>query len=361
MTPGGGHRGPTLVIGGGTSSRRQAGGQGPTRSLTTGPTGSPRRPSQVRPRRTPTTATGFTSSAQVGTNSPTRYVSDVDSGLPVILDDGARKYVWGLGLAYGVNGSSLEVYHADRLGSVRELTDATGAVIATYRTDEWGIPTQVTGTSGQPFRFTGEPFDGTGLLHLRARYYDPGHGRFMSRDTWPGSMASPQTLNRYAYATGYPSTLTDPSGHCAVDTVFDAAFIAYDIFSLLFGPEKERETNQLALGADVAAAFIPCVAGAGIIVRVAARSAQGVAELTVRIGPKVARQMAKRGWTEPAIQEAIAAGKQVRAVNLATGNSATRYIHPTTGQSVVVDDITGEVIHVGGPGFKYGLGSGDLP
>ncbi len=35
------------------------------------------------------------------------------------------------------------------------------------------------------------------------------------------------------------------------------------------------------------------------------------------------------------------------------GHSASRYIHPTTGRSVVVDDVTGEVIHVGGDGFLY--------
>ena len=35
------------------------------------------------------------------------------------------------------------------------------------------------------------------------------------------------------------------------------------------------------------------------------------------------------------------------------GNSATRYVHPTTGRSVVVDDVTHEVIHVGGDGFLY--------
>jgi hypothetical protein len=71
--------------------------------------------------------------------------------------------------------------------------------------------------------------------------------------------------------------------------------------------------------------------------------------------------MGPRGWTQEAIDEAIKSGQQVKAVNKATGNAATRYVHPTTGQSVVVDNITGEVIHVGGPGFKYGPGSGDLP
>jgi hypothetical protein len=46
---------------------------------------------------------------------------------------------------------------------------------------------------------------------------------------------------------------------------------------------------------------------------------------------------------------------------MANGNSATRYIHPVTGQSVVVDNVTGNVVHVGGPGFQYGIQSGDLP
>jgi hypothetical protein len=45
----------------------------------------------------------------------------------------------------------------------------------------------------------------------------------------------------------------------------------------------------------------------------------------------------------------------------ATGNPATPYVHPKTGQSVVLDDVTGEVIHVGGPGFTYGPRSGDVP
>jgi hypothetical protein len=44
----------------------------------------------------------------------------------VTVDDGTRKYVWGLGLAYAVSGSSIEIYHTDRLASVRAITDATG-------------------------------------------------------------------------------------------------------------------------------------------------------------------------------------------------------------------------------------------
>jgi hypothetical protein len=71
--------------------------------------------------------------------------------------------------------------------------------------------------------------------------------------------------------------------------------------------------------------------------------------------------MGPRGWTAEQIEEAIKTGQQVPAINKATGNAAIRYIHPTTGQSVVVDTVTNEVIHVGGPGFQYGPASGDLP
>jgi hypothetical protein len=33
--------------------------------------------------------------------------------------------------------------------------------------------------------------------------------------------------------------------------------------------------------------------------------------------------------------------------------SSAMYLHPETGRSVVVDDVTREVIHVGGDAFKY--------
>jgi hypothetical protein len=41
--------------------------------------------------------------------------------------------------------------------------------------------------------------------------------------------------------------------------------------------------------------------------------------------------MAWRGWTEAQIAEAQALGEHLGAVNLETGGSPTRYIHPATG------------------------------
>lgn len=66
------------------------------------------------------------------------------------------------------------------------------------------------------------------------------------------------------------------------------------------------------------------------------------------------KKMRQRGWTADQITEAIPLGPRFAASNhINPANTATRYVHPTTGRSVVLDDSTGEVIHVGGDGYVY--------
>ncbi|MEX1172803.1 MAG: DUF4951 domain-containing protein [Chloroflexota bacterium] len=203
---------------------------------------------------------------QVGVATPIQYTIDRSSAIATVLADGTRKYVYGLELAYAVSGTGIEIYRTDGLGTVRSLANAAGTTTATFTTDEWGRPTGGTGSSTQPFGFTGEQRDGTGLVHLRSRYYDPELGRFLTRDSWPGVPGLGQTHNRYAYTGNNPTSRTDPTGH-VWDTALDAAFIVYDVGSLVFGPEKEREANWLALAADTAGLFIPFVTGAGLAAR----------------------------------------------------------------------------------------------
>ena len=63
-------------------------------------------------------------------------------------------------------------------------------------------------------------------------------------------------------------------------------------------------------------------------------------------------QMQQRGWTAEQIAEAVAGGQRFAATNnIHPANGATRYVHPSTGRSVVLDDATSEVIQVGGNGF----------
>jgi len=73
----------------------------------------------------------------------------------------------------------------------------------------------------------------------------------------------------------------------------------------------------------------------------------------VKTPGKLVRQMAARGWTLAQIDEARRNGERRPAFNSETGSPATRYIHPATGRSVVIDDVSGDVIHVGGDGFIY--------
>ena len=56
-------------------------------------------------------------SSIVGVVGTANYVYDVAGGLPLLVDDGSRRYVWGLGEVYNVDKTtgSVQVYHTDRL------------------------------------------------------------------------------------------------------------------------------------------------------------------------------------------------------------------------------------------------------
>ncbi|HEY8667184.1 MAG TPA: colicin E5-related ribonuclease [Tepidisphaeraceae bacterium] len=66
---------------------------------------------------------------------------------------------------------------------------------------------------------------------------------------------------------------------------------------------------------------------------------------------KLRKQMQQRGWTEKEIREALL-GATVPAIG--KKGPATRFIHPTTGKSLVVDNATGEIFHLGKAGYQYG-------
>jgi len=113
-------------------------------------------------------------------------------------------------------GGQAQYYFQDALGSVGQVVDATGAVVRTNFTDAWGAPLAVglpappVGLAGR-WGFTGrERDDVSGLMHYRARTYDPAVGRFTSRDpVWHS--------NLYLYCENHPTGCTDPEGE---DVVF---------------------------------------------------------------------------------------------------------------------------------------------
>ena len=145
---------------------------------------------------------------------PTPYVWDVGAGLPQVLMEGAYAYGYGhtlLARADLITGQVLG-YALDGLGSVRLVVDGeTQQVVDTYRYAPFGA-VLAGGISDNNRRFTGETQDLTSLLYLRARYYDPGTGRFISKDPWAGSVWLPGTMNGWVYVGNNPVNLVDPWG-----------------------------------------------------------------------------------------------------------------------------------------------------
>jgi RHS repeat-associated protein len=67
--------------------------------------------------------------------------------------------------------------------------------------------------STNAYRFAGEQQDSeSGLYYLRARYFDPRVGRFISRDPLPGDARRPLSEHEYLYAQANPVNFRDPRG-----------------------------------------------------------------------------------------------------------------------------------------------------
>ncbi|MFN8558827.1 MAG: RHS repeat-associated core domain-containing protein [Dehalococcoidia bacterium] len=134
-------------------------------------------------------------------------------GLPQVIGDGAE-YVRGHGLISRITGGTVATHaHADGLGSVRLLTDGAGAVVGTQQYDAFGAPRTQAGTR-LGFTYTGEQVDAEGgLVYLRARYYDPATGRFLTRDPAarrPGAPCEP-ACGHYVIKER-PVSWVDPTG-----------------------------------------------------------------------------------------------------------------------------------------------------
>ncbi len=101
---------------------------------------------------------------------------------------------------------------SDGLGSVRQVLDESGAVVAYNEFDPYGNPVQ---NDSSPYGYTGEWWqDEVELLHLRARWYMPETGTFLSRDAWEGNSFQPQSFNGWNYVEENPVLYIDPSGNC---------------------------------------------------------------------------------------------------------------------------------------------------
>jgi RHS repeat-associated protein len=115
-------------------------------------------------------------------------------------------YLYGHDLLAEEGGSGWAWHLGDGLGSVRQLADGDGEVTMAQGYTPFGVPLWDEGSGLTGYGFTGEQWEAySQLLFLRARYYEPGTGSFLTRD--------PVTRNHpYQYAGANPIRFIDPAG-----------------------------------------------------------------------------------------------------------------------------------------------------
>jgi RHS repeat-associated protein len=120
--------------------------------------------------------------------------------------------LFGLDLILQDTGADTLTLLTDGLGSVR-LEMVEDAIKTTTTHDPYGNQLVQTGTSNTTYSFTGEQEDSsTGLLYLRARYYDANLRTFLSRDRRQGDVKQPDTLPSHLYVGNNPINQIDPTG-----------------------------------------------------------------------------------------------------------------------------------------------------
>jgi len=119
---------------------------------------------------------------------------------------GITAQYFGLGqTTSGVNG----FYTLDQLGSIREVTNSSGAIAYQQSFDPWGASTVLQGTVLPDFNYAGYYFHTrSGLSLTLNRLYSSKFGRWLNRDP----IGEEGGLNLFGYVINQPISFIDPSG-----------------------------------------------------------------------------------------------------------------------------------------------------
>lgn len=144
-----------------------------------------------------------------------------------------------------VTGGVKYYYTRDHLGSIREVTSASGTVLARYDYDPYGARTK-TGSFDCDFGFTGHYYHSpSGLFLTLYRAYDPSAGRWLSRDPL-GEMGG---LNLYEYGLNNPINAVDRDGRNPLIWLLGAAVVVLSVAALYYHytgtQQKAKANNQI--------------------------------------------------------------------------------------------------------------------
>jgi RHS repeat-associated protein len=199
-------------------------------------------------------------------DTTTQLTWDPNATVPLLIVDGTTNIIYGpddLPLEQIGSDDDPIYYHHDQLGSTRLLTNADGDSVETINYSDYGTPTITSGSVTTNLLYAGQYTDpNNGLVYMRARWYDPATGQFLSVDPLEA-----QTGATYNYADDNPSDNADPSGLCSVNpgswlddiNPFSSQNCAYQAVTAVLGgiSVSPSELSAIAAGLAVAATLIP--------------------------------------------------------------------------------------------------------
>gem|GEM_PF-5880219 len=118
--------------------------------------------------------------------------------------------------------SDIGYYHSDLRGDVLGLSDDLGSLVGKWSIDPFGNPLHrpdaaATGLAAQRHGFTGHLHDrASELVYMRARYYSPELGVFLTQDPAAGNTSDPRSRRKHQYAHSDPINAIDPTGRSTV-------------------------------------------------------------------------------------------------------------------------------------------------
>jgi len=158
---------------------------------------------------------GLRNAKTVGTTQ-TKYLWAGSNLVCATVGSTGTYYIYGTSLAMMIGpDGTLYTYQFNPHGDVTAVINmTTGQAVESYSYDPYGnvtTTTHVTGGIDNPFLYCGEYYDEeSGLYYLRARYYDPELGRFLTEDPIHDG------INWYVYANNNPLMYLDRFGLAAV-------------------------------------------------------------------------------------------------------------------------------------------------
>jgi RHS repeat-associated protein len=170
---------------------------------------------------------GVTTRYLIDDLTPTGYAQVAEE---LVAGAVTKRYVYGPMRISMATPTTTSFYLYNGGGSVRGLADSAGVVTDTWTYDAFGNTVARTGTTANDMLYRGEQFDADlGFYYLRARWYDPVKGRFLSADKYEGDdsccwyqevrafrnkeAATSTPHHLFSYTDHDPIAFVDPSGH----------------------------------------------------------------------------------------------------------------------------------------------------